>query len=498
MGEKGVDLHVNDDEALRLVAKSDRKGAFEALKYLHEQGADIQVNDDEAFFSALERGDLPMVKYLHEAGVDITQKNNHGLYVVIKHGHDDLRDYFISQGLSEKDMTPEQVTGVFRARKWSEIRMAHLIEFADLDLDEPDASPKATMPSKQLWLDNPHYFKPDIFWPIYELIEKENLWPEQTELLSFKATALFGSEAKLLGYLEKWGEKGRAPLHNLMWDIEIPKQGRPDFKAWSDALMQHGPRMAGLVKYADHCPVPLRSECGRSVSYEKTADKIAMSVYESAKDHPDLAKFCFKKNWLSEHFQDAVDQLDKYEALYADNKGVKSNNRIPDIKINGKRFGKEGYRFYKLPDGDVRGLVLGEHTHDCQHLASNGASCAKHGFLSEEGGFYVVAKEDSDEIVAQSWAWRGKNGEIVFDSLESLGNRMDNEEWLRLTKCLSYQFKKYSDVSAFYVGTGGGTPNIGLTTLKKDDNAQPIDHENYSDAKEAQYRVFKRRPKLSQ
>jgi hypothetical protein len=315
--------------------------------------------------------------------------------------------------------------------------------------------------------------------------------------MSFKATALFGREDKLLRYLEKWGEKGRAPLHNLMWGLEIPKQGRPDFKAWSDALMQHGPKMAGLVQYADHCPVPLRSECGRSVSYEKTADKIAMSVYESAKDHPDLAKFCFKKNWLSAHFKDAVDQLDKYEALYADNEGVKPNNRIPDIKINGKRFGKEGYRFYKLPDGDARGLVLGEHTNNCQHLASTGASCAKHGFLSEEGGFYVVAKEGSDEIVAQSWAWRGKKGEIVFDSLESLGDRMDNEEWLNLTKCLSYQFKKHADITAFYVGTGGGTPDVGLKTLKKDDNAQPIDHKDYSDAKEAQYRVFKRRVKLS-
>ena len=88
---------------------------------------------------------------------------------------------------------------------------------------------------------------------------------------------------------------------------------------------------------------------------------------------------------------------------------------LPGIEL------KEGdYTFRKLDDHDKTGPFLGLLTDCCQHLHNAGSSCAKAGWRDPESGFYVVEKNGS--IVAQSWAWRGKGGELCFDSIEGLGN----------------------------------------------------------------------------
>ena len=46
--------------------------------------------------------------------------------------------------------------------------------------------------------------------------------------------------------------------------------------------------------------------------------------------------------------------------------------------------------YKKLPDGDYLGLVLGDITDCCQSIGGAGAKCAKHGYLPDNGGFYVV------------------------------------------------------------------------------------------------------------
>ena len=88
---------------------------------------------------------------------------------------------------------------------------------------------------------------------------------------------------------------------------------------------------------------------------------------------------------------------------------------LPDVEIR-----KKDYVFRKLDDFDKRGPFLGLYTDCCQHLHNAGEPCAKAGWKQSESGFYVVEK--NGEIVAQSWAWRGKKDELVFDSIEGLGN----------------------------------------------------------------------------
>jgi ankyrin repeat protein len=98
-----------------------------------------------------------------------------------------------------------------------------------------------------------------------------------------------------------------------------------------------------------------------------------------------------------------------------------SDERIPDIIIEGDSIGYPGYylrKLHVLEDEDAAlGAVLGRKTNCCQSITGEaGEACAIHGLTSLEGGFYVLFK--GEEVVAQAWAWRSKNNAIVFDSIE--------------------------------------------------------------------------------
>jgi hypothetical protein len=189
-----------------------------------------------------------------------------------------------------------------------------------------------------------------------------------------------------------------------------------------------------------------------------------------------------------------VKQIRKYKKLFAEHSMKKTQGRLPDIKIDGAEFGKPEYNFYKLADGDVRGLLLGEFTDCCQHLANQGADCAKHGFLSEEGGFYVVAHKKTDEIIGQSWAWRGKKNELVFDSLESLSGHFNAQNWKNIADAFvkNIQQNNASHISALHIGEGGATPRLEFN--KATILAEPMDYYGYRDSRRKQYIVADFKP----
>jgi hypothetical protein len=99
-----------------------------------------------------------------------------------------------------------------------------------------------------------------------------------------------------------------------------------------------------------------------------------------------------------------------YEALY---ERVKISEACPYVEVS-----ESGYTFYKLAYNDPRGALLGLITNCCQHLNGAGSSCAVHGVTKSTSAFYVI--EYKGNIIAQSWAWRGKKGELCFDSIEGL------------------------------------------------------------------------------
>ena len=117
---------------------------------------------------------------------------------------------------------------------------------------------------------------------------------------------------------------------------------------------------------------------------------------------------------LSAKYGLGQDEFEEYQKFFKKHPGKKAT-MLPGIEI------REGnYVFRKLDDYDKVGPFLGLATDCCQHLHNAGSSCAKAGWKHPESGFYVVEKDG--DIVAQSWAWRGKDGELCFDSIEGLGN----------------------------------------------------------------------------
>jgi len=107
------------------------------------------------------------------------------------------------------------------------------------------------------------------------------------------------------------------------------------------------------------------------------------------------------------------DRFEEYQEFFKKHTGKKAS-MLPKVEV-----GEGAYTFTKLDDFDKTGPFLGLMTDCCQHFGDAGRSCAKAGWKHSESGFYVVYK--GDRIVAQSWAWRGTDGALCFDSIEGLG-----------------------------------------------------------------------------
>ena len=233
--------------------------------------------------------------------------------------------------------------------------------------------------------------------------------------------------------------------------------------------------MAKLLKYADKLTVPEKSEDGTTWSMVRTREKAALYAYKSAAKNPALAAVCLEHEVSEERFDKALRLSKKIPAV----------KNIPDIAIDGEKFGISGANFHRLAADDIRGLFLGEMTNCCQSIGGIGESCAKHGFSSENGGFYVV-ENAKGRVVGQTWAWRGQNGELVLDSLETLGKNIKPEQWQKLTEAFKRSLaRNRGDVTALHIGTGGATPsNLTQAFRKATIPAKPLDHKGYNDSEE--------------
>lgn len=143
--------------------------------------------------------------------------------------------------------------------------------------------------------------------------------------------------------------------------------------------------------------------------------------YVGSDQNPELALRCMEQSLLQSDFDDYKDLLKK----------VKKEEHLPHIDIKGEEVGLSSeWRFRKLAANDPIGPMLGLFTDCCQHLDGAASSCAENGVTSPWSGFYVVEK--NGEVIAQSWAWLGKNNELIFDNIEALRS----EDYLSKIKTL--------------------------------------------------------------
>jgi len=478
------------------------------LSMMHEMSIAGDFNQDTAMFNAAKGNALESLEYLHQNfSVNLSVGEHIALILAATDSAIDTMKYLLQHGESFDDVHAEDFAGIFAncdlevltymanhttvfARSgdvFTEIR-ERLASLRDWQVIHTEVI-KGGLP-RYAHRYNPNYYHHDLVIELSEILRAEGV--DNALDCAYNAAALFGSKAQLMRYLDKWAENAQHPLFMATNMISIPITGELDLKSWGDAVMQHGPAMAQLVQFADVLEAPLRSKCGRSWSLNATLDAVAEHVYEQGVDYPEWARLCLKVNWDQALFDKGADLIatTEFRQEFGDKDDVSC---LPDVVIDGALFDKPKYNFKKLKDGDLRGLVLGELTDCCQHLGDNGADCAAHGYLSPHGGFYVLADKKTDQIVAQSWAWRGQKGELVFDSLEYLDGHMNSVQWSGLLDNLAAEFQKNAEVSAFLVGTDGDTPkDLPYPQIYDAKLAQPRDYDGYRDSADGQYVVYQR------
>lgn len=495
-----VDIHACNDDILRMAAEN---GHYETVELLLVHHADIHADNDYALREAAKRGHYEVVEILLAHGANVHAWSDGALRIAVVKGHYKVADLLLANGADIHARNDEVLRFALAARQY-EVVDTLLTHGISIDMLKPAQKEKLKIHKKwrnlygdfvppACFLDkNPYDFKLKTYLAVHDALEKEGYKGDACAEYAYNISTLFRGEECAWQYLQKWGKAGKQPLHDIGHAIKIPDRipqgGAIDYKAWGDAVLQQGPNMARLVKFADRVAQPLKSANGQVYSYKNTKLAVAEFVFKNAAKNPELAGLCFEFEWDDDDFDAARKQVKKYKKLFAAHGLKKPRGRIPDITIDGAEFGKPEYQLHKLPDGDVRGLFLGEFTDCCQHLADAGRDCAKHGFLSEEGGFYVVAHKKTQEIIAQSWAWRGATDELVFDSLESLRNRFDAANWSKLATCFADKIAgdQDSDISAFHIGAGGATPSLAFNEARL---AKPLDYDGYRDSKKNQYAV---------
>ena len=407
-------------------------GDLETLRQLHQQGGDIRAENDVAVRWAAYKGHLAVMQYLQQQGADM--------------------DLF-------SDWTKKQYQ---KYLGWSK---------------------SAGVPAPSGCLDfPPELFRDknvqDCFQILAKALRSEGYSNGFDHKIAFPAAVLFGDDQTALRYLKAHGTAGKQPLHDVIYQLQFrknPLDPNINWNAWRGAVSAHGPKMAKLFKFADKV-TPVRSACGKNWLYHETLKEVAKHAYDKAAEHPELSALFLTYAMDNKDFNDALELVKKRE-----NKAIKSN--IPDIAFKMPN----GLTYRKLADGDLRGLVLGEITDCCQTINNHGDKCVRHGFASENGGFYVV-EDKKGEIIGQSWAWLGENDELVLDSLETLGKRISADEWKNLAEEFASHLEKSAPkVTALHIGAGGKTPRLEFNKSA----AQPKDHKGYRDSKN-QYRVWRR------
>ncbi len=487
--QHGADITAQDNMALMWAAQC---GHLEIIQYLHQHGADITARDNTALMWAATNGPVGFFQYLHENGADITAQGKYALIYAAKNGHLDIVQYLcqhspnfravyypaLVQAVCEDRMDVAQYLHQ-RGTDMSTLYPGQLEKFTAYELRQARWQKAVRCdPPRGLYKQNPRLFKKAAYDFLLPLLAHEGYKDVSGHVMAFEAAGLLQTPDRAMQYLKAWGQPGKQPLHDVIHMIHLPQDDCTfSIKDWGDAVLKCGPSMARLVKFADRIPAPARSSDGKTWSYVATRALCAEFAYEKAAMNEPLAGMCFEHDLDEDAFERALKIVET---------GNATQKAVPDIMIAGERFGMEGGKFYRLAADDMRGLFLGEMTNCCQSIGGHGHECAKYGYKSENGGFYVV-ENTKGKIVSQTFAWRTEKGGMCFDTLETLGDNVTGEQWAKILQEIAAELtqRQDHDIARLTVGLGGRTPgSLGAIFEKARKPAKPLDYKGYSEAQE--------------
>lgn len=430
-----------------MMTEAARKGHVEVVRFLTDSWTGVTFKSNLLMRIATGNGCLDLVKYLLREGAPLPA-NNGDLDLIGENGQYHVMKFMIENGVRRGAFLKEHleeyeqylaVEQTWQAQAGRSVPSSLVPNICSLRTSDPAAL-------------DPKHLSLDVYELAFDGLRQEKYSDRIASEMALNAALLFDTPLRFMRFFEKYARPGKQPLHDLIQHVKLPQAGISSFDVaiWRDAVMSNGPSMLRLVKYADKLGLPCKAADGKNWSSEATREAAAAFAYNSfGAVFPDMTAFCIDYDVETQDFE---------KALGYKLKQTPSRKNIPDLIIAGEEFGLPGGKLYRLAPDDYRGLFLGKMTDCCQSVGGFGNDCAVHGYTSEDGGFYVIENARGD-VLGQTWAWRGDNGEMVLDTLETLGTRVSDAQWESALKCMADKIGAMkTNVTALHVGLGGDTP----------------------------------------
>lgn len=228
----------------------------------------------------------------------------------------------------------------------------------------------------------------------------------------FRLVRLFGDYCTIRNWVTKrhgfeWSSKG---VHDA-GQFDLPGIDEEwDHSGWA-ALVLKSPR---VIKYSNMFAT-LENQNQRKVcaSFEALKRQILLQGRIKIKGpvQEKCAQICLDNDLDQEILKSLIAATAKNQP--------KSYEQIPFVLVKAEQLGlPSDWEFSKLQHDDITGLILGKLSGCCQSIGGAGEDSAIAGYTESTSGFYVVRKKG--RIIAQIWAWRSQDDDIVLDSIESL------------------------------------------------------------------------------
>ena len=257
------------------------------------------------------------------------------------------------------------------------------------------------------------------------------------------------------------------PIHDTLVPYSLPKSVsssviNTNLAGWQAFIQEFGKNALSYFQQAE----PVTIGLGRApTNIHEVKQVLAKWKYKAYEQYPKLADICVEYKVSEDDFNKCI-EIEKMR---------KTSDNLPDIRIDGKSVGHNGYYLVKLPVDDPRAYILGHVTHCCQYIGGHSEACVIDGITRENNGFYVLLKQNKPSdikssplpnhsinyadfsIIGQGYAWLSQAGNLVFDSWENI-RKEDNPIVVDLLKEFGRQVTEQSDVVRVTIGHGGNTP----------------------------------------
>lgn len=255
------------------------------------------------------------------------------------------------------------------------------------------------------------------------LFEEEVPNIRQRNQLAYRAFLLFETPEKFKKFVKKNSkQRWKKPFITSINNIRFPSKGEwknIDFRSWGNVFLRFGLNASnGLFLNASPHTSPSRE--GKSISLKQTWLKLfELQEYSELEQN--------QANQL-------IDEVARWEASPSVIKAIfdilsnkpetlpSFGERVPNIEINGQKYGLGDTTFKKLNTDDMRIFFIGKHTDCCEWVGGNYFGyneTPRNVYETRESDFYIIEDNKTQEILAHSWVWRSVHGDIVFDGFEA-------------------------------------------------------------------------------